>query len=170
MNSTELAFEELETILAKECEAHKQMFRAATQVNSAIKESDLSTLQERSSYLDCQVAAVERLEQQRGECCALLSRTLGIERTIVKLATLIEKAPERFREKLSVLHGTLRQTINRISAINVSNSVLLEEGLELVRGRMSLIANPSERFTQYRQGGRMKSSSSCMHPFINQTV
>ncbi|MBN1129517.1 MAG: flagellar export chaperone FlgN [Chitinispirillaceae bacterium] len=171
MNSTELTFEELETILVKEVDTHHRLFRTATQVNEALKQSDLSAIQERSSYLDSLVALIERLELQRSECCALLSRKCGIDRARIKLGALIEKAPPRFREKLSSLHGALKQIINRISTVNVSNSVLLEEGLELVRGRMSLIANPSERFTQYRQGGRMNTASSTsLHPFINQTV
>lgn len=170
MNSTELAFEELETILTRECEAHEGLFRAASEVNKAIRESDLGALQERSSRLDGQVVAIERLEERRGECCAVLSKNLDIDRSPVKLATLCEKAPQHFRDRLSKLHVALKQIVARIATINVSNTVLLEEGLELVRGRMSLFANPSNRFAQYRNGGRMRTSSAPLHPFINQTI
>jgi flagellar biosynthesis/type III secretory pathway chaperone len=170
MNSIETNFEELTTILSKECQAHEHLLDAATGVNEAIKESDVPTLQMRSAHLDGQVSAIEQIEKLRGECCVTLSRELGIERTTVKLASLIEKAPARFREKLATLHRALKEIINKISTVNVSNRVLLEEGLELVRGRLSLIANPVDRFAQYRQGGRLKSSSMPLHPFINQTV
>jgi DNA repair exonuclease SbcCD ATPase subunit len=170
MTSTELAFEELETILSKEFDAHEQLFSAAAQMNNAIKESDLPTLQKRSSLLDSRVLMIEQLEQQRGDCCTVLSRSLGINRVTVKLATVIEKAPPRFRGKLASLHTALKNIINKISSINVSNRVLLEEGLELVRGRLALIANPGDRFAQYRQGGRLSAAAAPLHPFINRTV
>lgn len=170
MNSIEMNYEELESILGKEFEAHKQLLSAATQVNDAIKESDISTLQKRSCHLDNQVSMIEQIEQLRRDCCNALSRALGIERTSVKLATLIEKAPARFREKLSSVHHALKKLIGNIATINVSNRVLLEEGLELVRGRIAIIANPTDRFAQYRQGGRLKSGNTQLHPFINQTV
>jgi DNA repair exonuclease SbcCD ATPase subunit len=170
MNSIEMNYEELASILGKEFEAHEQLLSAATQVNDAIKGSDIPTLQKHSSHLDNQVIMIEQIEQVRGECCKTLSRAIGIERTSVKLATLIEKAPARFREKLSSLHRALKELIGNISRINVSNRVLLEEGLELVRGRIAIIANPTDRFAQYRQGGRLKSANTQLHPFINQTV
>jgi hypothetical protein len=170
MKSTDLAFEELEKILGKEFEAHEQLLTAATQVNSAIKGSDLATLQNRTSHLDTKVALIEQLEEQRADCCRALSRSLGIDRTPVRLKALIEKAPPRFRDTLSRLHASLKSVLEKVSNINVSNRVLLEEGLEIVRGRFSLIATPDERFTQYRQGGRVSGSSAMLHPFINQTV
>ena len=170
MNSLELHFEELADILNKECDAHERLLEAATQVNEAIKKSDISSLQARNASLDNQIALIERIEKQRGECCGALSHALGIERAPVKLATLIEHAPERFRETLAALHRTLRDLLSTISAVTVSNRVLLEEGLELIRGRLSLIANPVERFAQYRMGGRLKTASTPAHPFINQTV
>jgi DNA repair exonuclease SbcCD ATPase subunit len=170
MNSIEGNFEELTAILSNEYKAHEQLLEAASQMNDAIKESDITQLQKRSSYLDNQVAMIEQLEQQRNDCCKTLSRALGIERASVKLATLISNAPEQCREKLSSLHDALKKIITTISTVNVSNRVLLEEGLELVRNRLALIANPIDRFTQYRQGGRIKQAHASLHPFINQTV
>ncbi|MBN2038265.1 MAG: flagellar export chaperone FlgN [Chitinispirillaceae bacterium] len=170
MNSTDCAYEELEAILTRECDAHEQLLTAATKVNSAIKESDLATLQNHTSHLDAKVAQIEQIELQRTDCCKALSRSLGIDRTPVRLTALIEKAPPRFRDTLSRLHRSLRSVLEKISNINVSNRVLLEEGLELVRGRFSLIATHQERFTQYRQGGRISGSKTMLHPFINQTI
>ena len=170
MNSIEMKYEELESILGKEFEAHEQLLSAATQVNDAIKASDIPALQKRSSHLDNQISTIEQIERLRGDCCDTLSRALGIERASVKLATLIEKAPARFREKLSSLHQALKKLIGNVSTINVSNRVLLEEGLELVRGRIAIIANPVDRFAQYRQGGVLKPANTQLHPFINQTV
>jgi hypothetical protein len=170
MNSIEMNYEELESILGREFEAHGQLLSATTQVNEAIKGNDIPALQNRSSHLDSQISMIEQIEQLRGDCCNSLSRALGIERAPVKLATLIEKAPARFREKLSSLHRALKKLMGDISIINVSNRVLLEEGLELVRGRVAIIANPIDRFTQYRQGGRLKPANTQLHPFINQTA
>lgn len=170
MNSVELNYEELSSILGRECDAHEQLLRAACQVNEAIKGSDITALQARSASLDNQIALIEQIEMQRSDCCGALSRALGIERASVKLAMLIEKAPLRFREKLAAMHRTLKEVLSRISTVTVSNRVLLEEGLELVRGRLSLIANPTDRFSQYRQGGRLKTTATPLHPFINQTV
>jgi DNA repair exonuclease SbcCD ATPase subunit len=170
LNSIEMNYKELESILGREFEAHGQLLSATTQVNEAIKGNDIPALQNRSSHLDSQISMIEQIEQLRGDCCNSLSRALGIERAPVKLATLIEKAPARFREKLSSLHRALKKLMGDISIINVSNRVLLEEGLELVRGRVAIIANPIDRFTQYRQGGRLKPANTQLHPFINQTA
>jgi hypothetical protein len=170
MNSIEMNYEELASILDKEFEAHEQLLSAATQVNDAIKGSDIATLQKRSSYLDKQVTMIEQIEQLRSDCCNALSRALGIERASVKLAALIEKAPARLHEKLSSLHRALKKLIGAISTINVSNRVLLEEGLELIHGRITIIANPADRFAQYRPSGRIRSTNAQLHPFINQTV
>jgi DNA repair exonuclease SbcCD ATPase subunit len=170
MNSIEMNYEELASILDKEFDAHEQLLSAASQVNDEIKGRDIATLKKRSSHLDNQVTMIEQIEQLRSDCCNALSRALGIERTSVKLATLIEKAPARLREKLSSLHRALKELIGTISTVNVSNRVLLEEGLELIHGRIAIIANPVERFAQYRQGGRLRSANAQLHPFINQTV
>ena len=170
MNSTEMNFEELADILAKECEVHEHVLQASRLVNSAIKESDLDTLQKHTAYLDSQVFQVGQLEERRKDCCGALARALGIGRPQVRLAALIEKAPAAIAGRLAGLHGSLRGALDKIFQMNVSNRVLLEEGLQLVRGRLELVVQSAGHFGGYGQRGGRATSKLPLHPFINRTA
>jgi hypothetical protein len=170
MNAVEMNYKELETILAKECEAHEQMFQATQAVNNAIRESDLPTLQKHTAYLDGKVCQVEQLEERRRDCCGALARGLGLGRMPVRLAALIEKAPAAIAGKLAGLHASLRNALEKIAKANVSNRILIEEGLQLVRGRLDLVAQAAGRFDHYGQRGGRESAELPLHPFINRTI
>ena len=171
MNPTDVSFQELETILAKECEAHEQLLSAATSVNSAMKESDLATLQRHTADLDEQVFQIGKLEEQRESLCSTLTRALGFtaQRTI-KLAAIIEKAPAAIREKLVSLHALLKSALTKISYINISNRILLEEGLRLVHGQLQLMTRSGVQFEHYHARGNRATAALPYHPFINRTV
>jgi hypothetical protein len=171
MNPSNGSFQELEAILAKEYEAHEQLLTAVASVNSAIKGSDLAALQGHTGRLDEQIFQIGRLEEQRQECCSALARTLGLAaQGTVKLAALVEKAPEALREKLAALHGLLKKAVATISRINISNRILLEEGLQLVRGRITVMTQPSEQFAQYRSRGNRAAAALPHRSLINRTI
>lgn len=170
MNSPDARYEDLETILTREHEVHEEMTRAAADLNDAIRASDLDTLRMRSAALDEKVIRMGQLEEQRIDCCAAISRALGFRSAGVKLAVLVENAPARFREKLAALHASLKKAIDNLSSITVSNHVLLEEGLGLVRARFALAAQPAGRFDRYRSGGSRVSAGLPCHSFINRTA
>jgi hypothetical protein len=170
MNASALTFEELENVLAKECEAHEQMLQAAQAVNAAIRQSDLETLQKNTAYLDGRICLVEQLEERRKDCCGALARSLGIGRASLKLSALIEKAPAAAAGKLAGLHTSLRGLLEKIAKVTVSNRILINEGLELVRGRLNLAAQSAGRFDHYGQRGSRATARAPLHPFINRTV
>jgi hypothetical protein len=171
MNSTNEAFANLESILTKEYEAHEQLLGVAACVNTAIKESDLPTLMTHTSRLDEQVSHVGRIEEQRQECCSALARMLGLAaQSTTRLVALIDRAPETIREKLCALYEKLKNALAKISSINVSNRILLEEGLRLVRGRIAYSTDPGSRFVQYMPGGNRREPQMRRHSLINQTI
>jgi hypothetical protein len=171
MNPADVSFKELETILAKECEAHEQLLGAAASINSAIKESDLATLQQHTANLDEQVFQIGQLEEERKTCCSALSRALGLTaQGAVKLTAIIERAPAAIREKLAALQTLLKNALSKISHVNVSNRILLEEGLQLVHGQLKLMTQPGIRYTHYQSRGDRATSALPYHPFINRTI
>ncbi|MCU0608634.1 MAG: flagellar protein FlgN [Chitinispirillaceae bacterium] len=170
MNPTTAGFGELETILERETEAHEQMFNAAIQVNSAIKQKDLPAIQKQTASLDEHVVQIEKLEERRKECCASLSGGLGLNRESVRLATLIGKAPQACRDKLAQLQASLKSAVERIAKITVSNRILIEEGLLLVQGQFGIIMQSGSPFTNYRQYGNKAMSSLPCQSIINRTI
>lgn len=170
MNDTTAAFEELQTILAREYEAHEQLLSAATEVNSAIKKNDLAALQKHTSNLDEQVFQIERIEERRVECCGSISQSIGVPAGNVRLATIVEKAPPLLREKLAQLQTALKNALAKIAQLTVSNRVLIEAGLAMVQGQFAIIMQSGARFTHYEhKGGRATARLPC-NPLFNRTI
>jgi phage I-like protein len=159
MNTTNASFEELETILSREYDAHAELLDAAMQVNAAVKESDLETLRLRTAHLDEKVSKIAEIEEQRTACCGT-----------ARLAAIIGQAPPYLREKLYNLQTSLKAMLHKISRVNVANRVLIEEGLQLVQGTLALTMQPGVRFAHYRERGNRATAALPFHPFINRTV
>jgi hypothetical protein len=170
MNDTTTVFEELQTILAREYEAHEHLLNAATEVNCAIKKNDLAALQKHTSNLDDKVFQIEQIEERRKECCGAISQTIGFPAGNVRLATIIDKAPPVLREKLAGLQTALKNALAKIAQLTVSNRILIEEGLAMVQGRFAIIMQSGARFTHYRHnGGRAAARLPC-NPLFNRTA
>jgi hypothetical protein len=170
MNDTDTAFEELETILAKEYEAHEKMLSAATEVNVAIKKNDLATLQKNTSNLDEQVFQIEQIEEKRLACCSRLSLSIGTGSEPVRLAAIIEKAPPLFREKLGQLQTALKNAIAKIAQITIANRILIEEGLTMVQGQFAIIMQSGMRFAHYEHKGGRATAALPYNPLFNRTI
>jgi hypothetical protein len=170
MNTTDTVFEELETILAKEYEAHEHLLSAATEVNAAIKKNDLTTLQTNTSNLDEQVFQIEQIEEKRMACCGKLSCSIGISSEPVRLAAIIEKAPPLFREKLSLLQTALKNAVAKIAHITIANRILIEEGLTMVQGQFAIIMQSGIRFAHYEHKGGRATAALPYNPLFNRTV
>lgn len=170
MNDNTMVFEELQTILSKEHEAHEQILCAATEVNNAIKKNDLMTLQKHTSSLDEQVIQVEQIEEKRMECCNRLSKTIGMPGKEVRLAAIIEKAPPLIREKLTRLHAALKNAIAKIAKITIANRIMIEEGLAMVQGQFAIIMQAGKKFSHYQNKGGRASARVPYNPLINRTI
>jgi hypothetical protein len=170
VNDNDTIFEELETILSKEYEAHEQLLCAATEVNAAIKKNDLTVLQKHTSILDEQVLQVELIEEKRRECCGKLSHAIGISIEKVRLGTIIEKAPPSFREKLAQLHASLKNTVAKIAKITLSNRIMIEEGLAMVQGQFAIIMQAGTKFAHYQNKGGRAAAAFPYNPLYNRTI
>lgn len=170
MNDSDMAFEELEVILAREYEVHEHLLRAATEVNAAIKKNDLLTLQKHTSNLDEQVFQIEQIEEKRMECCSRLSRSIGIRGENIRMATIIEKAPPLFGQKLKQLQAALKNALAKITRITIANRILIEAGLTMVQGQFSIIMQAGTRFAHYEHKGGHAVGTLPYNPLYNRTV
>ena len=172
MNDTAVAFEELESILVKECEMHELLLDAATGVNVAIKKNDLNTIQKHTGFLDDQVFQIEQIEARRIECCGKLSSAIGIPGKKVRLGAIIEKAPPLFREKLKALQAALKNALAKIAKIMVSNRILIEEGLRMVQGQFAIIMQSASgsQYQQYQRKGGRSAPKHSSNRLFNQTI
>ena len=164
-------FKKLESVLAREYEAHEELLGAAERLGSAVKESNLETLRKCTAGLDEQVSLVARLDDERAACCTSLSAALGLEGSgTVRLGAIIDRAPQTLRDRLRSLHASFKAMLRKVSCVTGADRILLEEGLRHVRGRLRIAMQSPVRFVHYRKGGARSAESLPVHPFVNKTV
>ena len=171
MDPNNAFFKKLESILAREYEAHEQLLGAAERLGSAVKESDLATLRKCTAGLDDHVSMVARIEDERAEFCTALSASLGLAgRGALRLSAIIDRAPLSLRDRLRGLQASFKTLLRKISFVTVADRVLLEEGQHLVRSKLMLMMPSPARFVNYRQGGARAAECRQTNPFVNKSV
>ncbi len=165
----EKSLQELEHILSREVEIHSSMVQTAEAFNKAIKENDLSALQQHSSEQEKQIYQIEKLEEQRIECVKTISSSLGLPAAVSKLHQIMEKLPEQWRQKFSSIHASLKQKINDLSKLNASNQILIEETIGFIGNTFSFLQQANGKFVQYGIKGRTAGTPSTS-TLINKTA
>jgi flagellar biosynthesis/type III secretory pathway chaperone len=165
----EKSLQELEHILSREVEIHSSMVETAEAFNKAIKENDLTALQQHSSEQEKQIYQIEKLEEQRVECFKTISSFLGLPAAVSKLHQIIEKLPEQWRQKFSSIHTSLKQKINDLSKLNTSNQILIEEAIGFIGNTFSFLQQANGKFAQYGIKGRTAGTPSTS-TLINKTA
>lgn len=166
----ETLLEKLEKILKSELDEHITFLDTARAFNHAIKEEDLGKIEQQRLVQDETVCRIEKLEDQRMECCTELAQSLGIGSRPFRLAQLLEKLPEHWRSRLEDIRRTLRNKVNELSKMNISNRILLEEGLRMVEHTFSSIRKcGSSRYAAYGQRGQVTGGTG-PRTIFNQTV
>lgn len=161
----EKTFEELKSVLDGELEIHTLLVNTAEAFNKAIRENDLEAMQRHTAFHDEKIIMIEKLEEKRIACCKEISQSVGIFSQQLKLASIIEKAPNQMRESLSRVQTALKEKLNYLSNINISNRILLEEALGMIDATFSMFRQSTKKLSPYGVGGKTTASSG--HILIN---
>ena len=166
MNGT---LEKLESILKSELDVHVSFLVSALELNRVLREEDLVKIDRQRHVQDETVCRIEKLEEQRREYCAAIAQSLGIAKRPVKMAMLIEKLPQQWRDRLGALQRALREKISELSKISVSNRLLLEEGLRIADNTIAMVRKVGRKYGAYGHYGQTLSSP-LTTSIINRTV
>ena len=168
--NTDLLFEELAAILANQHEAHEKLLEAADLVNKALREGDLDKVQTSSKMLDAITAKIAQLEETRSECCATISRRLGLPEHSRKLLSMNEHAPSTLKARIVLLHEGMKKLLHEVSMLTISNRVLLHEGLDLIQLKFGFIHRTRRSYINYRRGGKTSAPAGIKFSFVNRVV
>ncbi len=165
----ESLLEELEGVLKDELDIHDSLLESANSFNAAIREEDLNKIDCQRAIHDKIACRLEKLEEQRTECCLSLAGKLGIEKRPLKMAMLIEKVPFQWKERLGLLHQKLKEKVKDLNKISISNRLLLEEGLRMVEHTFSMMNCAGSRYMAYGSRGQTVASAATKNLF-NKTI
>ena len=165
----EEVLEKLERVLTTELEMHTSLLASAQEFNTAIKEEDLEKIDRQRAIHDETICRIEKLEEQRNECCSVLARSLGIVKKPLRMTMLLEKVPQQWKERLGSIQRQLKEKINELSNIGISNRILLEEGLRMVGHTFSMMQEAGSKYTAYGTRGQSVSGPA-LQSLINRTI
>lgn len=133
--------EELVDTLKAEEEIYKELLPVSEKKTNIIIQNDLDALQEIVELEQLMIEKLNPLERKRAEVIANVETVLNKKPGTLNLKSMIElfeKQPKEQRE-LSLLHDSLKTTINRLVEINDRNKSLIEQSLEMIEFNMNLI-------------------------------
>ncbi|MBN1575570.1 MAG: flagellar protein FlgN [Chitinispirillaceae bacterium] len=165
----ENVLEKLEQVLTLELDVHTTLLASAHEFNSALKEENIDKIDRQRAIHDETICRIEKLEDQRISCCTSLARSLGIVKKPLRLAMLLEKMEQPWRERLEAVQQSLKEKINELSNIGNSNRILLEEGLRMVGQTFSMMQQAGRKYTAYGKRGQSVTGPA-RQSLINRTV
>ena len=153
---------ELESILKQELDIHNDLYETALLFNGAIKKNNIDLMQQHTIEQDEKICLIERLEETRKNCCMALSNSFDPPIKVFKLSAFIDSISPEWKEKLSHLHISLKSTINRLTKINTSNRILLEEANTIINKTFDMIRYSQDHLQSYSSQGKIaKQRSGC---------
>ena len=129
--------EELVDTLKAEEEIYKELLPVSEKKTNIIIQNDLVALQEIVELEQLMIEKLSPLERKRAEVIANVETVLNKKPGTLNLKTMIElfeKQPKEQRE-LSLLHDSLKTTINRLVEINDRNKSLIEQSDKINKRR-----------------------------------
>ena len=118
--------EQLEQLLQSQLDVHNDFLASSREFNCAIKEQNITKIDQHRAIHDETICRIEKLEEQRIACCSLLARSLGIVKAPLRLSMVLEKVPLRWRERLCGIQLALKDKIREfgVKKIGLFGSVL----------------------------------------------
>ena len=133
--------DELIGVLEEECNIYRQLIPISDEKTRIIVINDLPSLQDITSKEQAAIGRINTLERKRdqimGNIRTVINRKDG-EFTLKTLIGLMEKQPKE-QKALSIIHDSLKSTIQRLVEINNHNKSLIQQSLELIEFNMNFI-------------------------------
>jgi flagellar biosynthesis/type III secretory pathway chaperone len=128
-------------ILEKEYQIHDHLCAAAQVMNTALKEGKPAVVQESSFQYDEMVVQLEACEEERLSIGDRLAQELKCAHRHASITQLAAMLPPKDGERLCMVRNKLKQKIKDLATINMSNQILLEEGIYAISKIFDIIRN-----------------------------
>jgi hypothetical protein len=155
----EKLLEKLETVLQSEVNVHTTMIDSSKKINMALRTGDIETVDRQRIAHDEAVCRIEHLETERVDCCTTAADVLGIVKKPLRLSMLFEKIPEEWKWRLEKVQCTLKTRIKELIKLNISNRILLEEGLNVIGNTFSMFQKAGKKYAGYGKLGQTMAPS-----------
>jgi flagellar biosynthesis/type III secretory pathway chaperone len=154
-NNNNNSFLELIDVLDKEYACHLLLLSAAEEMNTALKQNRVEDIRRTSKKYDEYTFTIKELEEKRLMLSDLICKKDTSKAGHANLLMVIENAPEELKEKISNLRGKIKDIVAKISKINYSNQVLLQEALYSASKMFEMVMNNEKnRFLAYKKHGK----------------
>ena len=147
--------QELESILKSELELHNALCETARLFNDAIKGNDLALMQKHIFEQDEKICKIEHLEESRITCISELSKKIVPPERDLKMNAVLEVISPDWKNRLAPLQSSLKSTINKLSKINTSNRILLEEANLIITKTFEMIRHSQDHLQSYSARGKI---------------
>jgi flagellar biosynthesis/type III secretory pathway chaperone len=147
--------QELESILKSELELHDALCETARLFNDAIRSNDLALMQKHILEQDEKICKIEHLEESRITCCSELSKNIVSPAKDAKMSAIIDAISPDWKKRLSPLQSSLKSVINKLSKINTSNRILLEEANTIINKTFDMIRHSQDHLQSYSAQGKI---------------
>ncbi|MDG5814505.1 flagellar export chaperone FlgN [Chitinispirillales bacterium ANBcel5] len=161
-------FKQLTELLSQELELYTKLIKSATCINQSIKEDSIELLNDSSKAYDEQIWLVDKLEEKRIDICNTLCNKLNLPHS-VRLSKLLQFAPTQFCSNLEKVSAELKESAKKLSEINTSNRILLEESLVIMNNSFDLIKQSTRCANGYKKRGKQNYSPTGV-AVINQVI
>lgn len=145
---------QLASLLECELNEHRVLTETARKMNEALHKRDVGAVRTHSSRYDECTCRIEEMEEKRLEICDALTKLLGHENRHLTLPSIIDRIPTEFRSELTGLRTALKAEIAKLTKLNMSNQVFLEESLITVAQTVKILAAGRAKTVGYKQGGK----------------
>lgn len=161
-------FDEIISILGQELDIHNLLIKSAEKINDCVRRGDHETLSSATVAYDEQICRLEKVEEHRIECCLKACKEHNLN-TTAKISSLLQFATEQSAKHLENIAFQLKEKVKKLSAVNESNKILLQESLNVLGASFEMIKESSQQFKGYRHRGDQKPCTSGITIF-NQVI
>ncbi len=152
----------LEAILSRQIDLHKQMLQVADDKRDAIMKGDLEKLEKSVVEERKIVAGIEQEEQSRLAVMPLIQTGLGLDKSVDKLADVIDAMPEPEKITMGKLRSDLKNVVETCHTKTRHNSELLKASLEHVEGFLRTLSEAAQTDVKYDNKGKRKGGGPSM--------
>jgi hypothetical protein len=147
-------YDELIDVLEKELAFHGLLISAAFAMNEALRSRVFDEIQKASRQYDECTCRIEDLEEKRLSLSDLICGDAKGGATHASLRSVIEQAPAGHKDRVAQLRAQLKDTVGKLSKVNYSNRVLLQESLYTISKTFEMVATmEASRLNGYKKQG-----------------
>ncbi len=146
-------FTQLKTVLNNELDIYDDLSTIAVQMNEAIKKNNIDKIQASTSRYDALTVQIEFLETKRLELCDAILKKLKPHHRHMNLLNIIALLPKEEQKTFIKTRESLKEKINHLSRINISNQILLNEAIKAIGSKFEIVSQYQNKLTGYKHTG-----------------